>query len=124
MVLMPVQREVHEGLFGLVVERGADYKVLWEESSRAYSRGTFSEITAERARGMAWNLSWPIAWLHILRLFLLGFLSAHEHYITHCNRGPTSERLAPERGCGSLEALLLSESITEYNTNIIYNHLL
>ncbi len=35
--LWPVQRQIHEQLFGFVVGRHADYKALWEESLRAYS---------------------------------------------------------------------------------------
>lgn len=78
--LLPIQREVHQRLFGLVVERDADYKALWEESLQAYSQGKFAEIMAERARAIAWTFSWPSQWLHILGLFLIGLYAGRRGF--------------------------------------------
>jgi uncharacterized protein len=58
----------------------ADYKALWDESLRAYSYGTFAEISRERARGVAWSLSWPISWLQILGLFLIGLYAGRREF--------------------------------------------
>ena len=78
--LLPIQREVHEQLFGFVVGRHADYKALWEESLRAYSHGRFAEIMAERVRAIAWTFSWPIGWLQILGLFLTGLYAGRREF--------------------------------------------
>jgi uncharacterized protein len=78
--LMPVQRELHECLFAHLVGSNPDYKALWNESLRAYSHGTFAEISLERARAVAWSLSWPISWLQILGFFLIGLYAGRREF--------------------------------------------
>jgi uncharacterized protein len=78
--LMPVQRELHERLFAHLVGSNPDYKALWNESLRAYSHGTFAEISLERARAVAWSLSWPISWLQILGFFLIGLYAGRREF--------------------------------------------
>jgi uncharacterized protein len=78
--LLPVQREVHERSFAHIVASNADYKALWGESLRIYSHGTFAEISLERARAVAWSLSWPISWLQILGLFLIGLYAGRREF--------------------------------------------
>jgi len=78
--LMPVQRDLHQRLFAHIVASDADYRALWNESLRAYSHGTFAEISLERARAFAWSLSWPISWLQILGLFLIGLYAGRREF--------------------------------------------
>jgi uncharacterized protein len=79
--LLPVQQHVHQRAFAHIVASDADYKALWNESLHAYSHGTFAEIALERARAVAWSLSWPISWLQILGLFLMGlYAGRHEFF--------------------------------------------
>ena len=79
--LLPVQQHVHQRAFAHIVASDADYKALWNESLHAYSNGTFAEIALERARAVAWSLSWPISWLQILGLFLMGlYAGRHEFF--------------------------------------------
>ena len=78
--LMPVQRDLHGRCFAHIVGSDADYKALWNESLRAYSHGTFAEISLERARAVAWSLSWPISWLQILGLFLIGLYAGRREF--------------------------------------------
>ena len=78
--LLPIQREVHQRLFGLVVGEDADYKSLLEESTRAYSHGKFAEMMAERARAIAWAFSWPLGWLQFLALFLMGLYAGRREF--------------------------------------------
>jgi uncharacterized protein len=78
--LLPVQREVHERSFAHIVASNADYKALWDESLRTYSHGTFAEISLERARAVAWSPSWPISWLQILGLFLIGLYAGRREF--------------------------------------------
>jgi uncharacterized protein len=46
----------------------------------AYSHGTFAEISLERARAVAWSVSWPIPWLQILGLFLIGLYAGRREF--------------------------------------------
>ena len=78
--LMPVQRDLHERCFAHIVGSDADYKALWDESLRAYSHGAFAEISLERARAVAWSLCWPISWLQILGLFLIGLYAGRREF--------------------------------------------
>src|SRR5262249_32230083 len=78
--LLPIQREVHARMYELVLGREADYKMLWEESLRAYSHGKFAEIMAERGRAIAWTFSQPIAWFQILGLFLMGLYAGRRQF--------------------------------------------
>ena len=77
---MPVQRDLHERCFAHIVGSDADYKALWDESLRAYSHGTLAEISLERARAVAWSLCWPISWLQILGLFLIGLYAGRREF--------------------------------------------
>jgi len=79
-VLLPVQRDVHERWFAHIVGSDADYKALWNESLRTYAHGTFAEISLERARAVVWSLSWPISWLQILGLFLIGLYAGRREF--------------------------------------------
>src|SRR5215475_12107210 len=56
--VFPIQVDLHARLFSHIVGSDADYKALWTETLRVYSQGTYAEITLERARAIAWNLSW------------------------------------------------------------------
>jgi uncharacterized protein len=47
---------------------------------RAYSQGTFAEISLERTRAVAWTLSWPVSWLQILGLFLIGLYAGRREF--------------------------------------------
>jgi uncharacterized protein len=79
--LLPVQQHLHQRAFAHIVASDADYKALWNESLHAYSHGTFAVISLERARAVAWSLSWPISWLQILGLFLMGlYAGRHEFF--------------------------------------------
>jgi Predicted membrane protein len=78
--LMPVQRPLHESLFAHLVGSNPDHKALWNESLRVYSHGTFAEISLERARAVAWSLSWPISWLQILGFFLIGLYAGRREF--------------------------------------------
>src|SRR5262249_27216256 len=53
---------------------------LWNEALRVFAHGTYEEITLERARAIAWNLSWPIAMLQILGLFLFGLYAGRRGF--------------------------------------------
>jgi uncharacterized protein len=78
--LFPLQRDLNQRLFTHVVATDVDYKLLWNESLRTYAHGSFSEISRERARAVAWNFSWPISWLQILGLFLLGLYAGRREF--------------------------------------------
>jgi len=78
--LLPLQRDVNQQIFAHVIGVDADYKELWNESLRAYSRGTLAEISLQRARAVAWGLSWPISWLQILGLFLTGLYAGRREF--------------------------------------------
>jgi uncharacterized protein len=78
--LFPVQRELNQRLFTHVVAADVDYKLLWNEALRTYAHGSFAEISRERARALAWNLSWPISLLQILGLFLLGLYAGRRQF--------------------------------------------
>ena len=86
--LFPIQGVLHEGLFSHIVGSDTDYKGLWNEALRVFSHGTYAEITLERVRAVAWNLSWPISMLQILGLFLFGLYAGRrglfqnlQHYL-------------------------------------------
>jgi uncharacterized protein len=78
--LFPLQRDLNQRLFAHVVAADVDYKLLWSESLRTYAHGSFAEISRERARAMAWNLTWPISLLQILGLFLLGLYAGRRQF--------------------------------------------
>ena len=78
--LLPIQQDVNQRAFAHIVGTDADYKELWNESLHAYSHGTFAKISLQRARAVAWSLSWPISWLQILGLFLMGLYAGRREF--------------------------------------------
>lgn len=78
--LFPLQTDLHRRLFSHVLDPGVDYKLLWNESLRTYARGSFGQITADRARAVTWNLSFPISLLQILGFFLLGLYAGRRQF--------------------------------------------
>jgi uncharacterized protein len=69
-------------------------KELWNESLLAYRQGTFAEISLQRARATAWALSWPISWLQILGLFLMGLYAGRRRFFQNLQVHLTGVRTA------------------------------
>jgi len=79
-VLLPLQQDLNHRFFTHIVGSDVDYKALWNESLLAYRQGAFTEISLQRVRGIAWALSWPISWLQILGLFLIGLYAGRKRF--------------------------------------------
>jgi uncharacterized protein len=67
---------------------------LWNESLLAYRQGTFAEISLQRARATAWALSWPVSWLQILGLFLMGLYAGRRRFFQNLQVHLTGVRTA------------------------------
>jgi uncharacterized protein len=93
-VLLPLQQDVNQRLFVHIVGANVDYKELWNESLHAYRRGTFAEISLQRVRATAWSLSWPISWLQILGLFLMGLYAGRREFFQNLQARLTVVRKA------------------------------
>ena len=93
-VLLPLQQDVNQRLFAHIVGTDVDYKELWNESLHAYRHGTFAEISLQRVRATAWGLSWPISWLQILGLFLMGLYAGRREFFQNLQARLTVVRKA------------------------------
>jgi len=93
-VLLPLQQDVNQRLFAHLVGTNVDYTELWNESLHAYRHGTFAEISLQRVRATAWGFSWPISWLQILGLFLMGLYAGRREFLQNLQAHLTVVRKA------------------------------